>query len=334
MFYWIYDIPTWQLGLLFAMLFVGTTWIGVLFVSPILKFWLKSQAGINDLVGYSLSAFGVFYGLLLGLLAVATYQNSSKVDSTVGREAASVAALFRDASAYPEPIRSDLRDRLRDYTRFVIDKAWPAQRLGQVPQGSVKMMDDFQRVLTQFEPATKGQELLHGEALRQYNEIILLRCQRIQSIGTGIPGFVWYMVAAWVVIFLIATMGHPFRGEVRERTMISLRAGEGFFDFQTKVSGPGKVMLQTPGPVEEVTLSKDSPNRGCLVTDGKQVLARTAAARDTARFPGWLPWSRNTTGENMLRVSAGEVRLLLCTTPYWRFLAAQPQSAIPPGAAL
>jgi hypothetical protein len=244
MFYWIYDIPTWQLGLLFALLFVGATWIGVLFISPILKFWLKSQEGINDLIGYSLSAFGVFYGLLLGLLAVATYQNATDVDSTVGREAASVAALFRDVSSYPEPVRSDLRDRLRDYTRFVIDKAWPAQRQGQIPQGSVKMMDDFQRVLTQFEPATKGQELLHGEALRQYNEMILLRRQRIQSIGTGIPGVMWYVVAVGaiintllilcfrmrldihlilsgvlsffvgVVIFLIAAMDHPFRGEV------------------------------------------------------------------------------------------------------------------------
>ena len=106
------------------------------------------------------------------------------------------------------------------------------------------MMDDFQRVLTQFEPATKGQELVHGEALRQYNEMILLRRQRIQSIGTGIPGVMWYVVAVGaiintllilcfrmrldihlilsgvlsffvgVVIFLIAAMDHPFRGEV------------------------------------------------------------------------------------------------------------------------
>lgn len=121
---------------------------------------------------------------------------------------------------------------------------------------------------------------------------------------------------------------------IRERMLTSLRSGEGFFDFQTKVTGTGKVMLQTPGPVEEMILSKDSPNRGCLVADGKQVLARTAGVRYTARFPGWMPWSHKTTGENMLRVYEGEGRLLLCTTPYWRFLAAQPQAAIPPGAAL
>ena len=62
----------------------------------------------------------------------------------------------------------------------------------------------------------------------------------------------------------------------RERIMTSLRTGEGFLDFQTKVSGQGKVMLHATGPVEEVVLSKDCDNKGRLVTDGKQVLARTA----------------------------------------------------------
>jgi hypothetical protein len=244
MFYWIYDIPTWQLGALFAVIFVGVTWLGIIFVSPILKFWFRSQEGINDLVGYALGAFGVFYGLLLGLLAVATYQNSWNVGETVSREAASLAALYRDVSAYPEPIRSDLKKRLQDYTRFVIDKAWPAQRKGQIAQGSVKMMDEFQQVLTQFEPSTKGQEALHAETLRQYNDMILLRRMRIDSVGVGIPGVMWYVVAVGaiintllilcfrvrfdihlviggvlsffvgVVIFLVAAMDHPFRGEV------------------------------------------------------------------------------------------------------------------------
>ena len=244
MFYWIYDIPTWQLGALFALLFVGITWVGTLFISPILKLWFRSQEGLNDLVGYALGAFGVFYGLLLGLLAVATYQNAANVDDNVAREAASLGALYRDVSSYPQPIRADLQKRLQDYTRFVIDKAWPAQRRGEVPQGSVQMMDEFQQVLTQFEPATKGQEIVHAETLRQFNDMILLRRLRINAIHAGIPGVMWYVVAVGavintllilsfrmrfdihvviggmlsffvgVVIFMIAAMDNPFRGEV------------------------------------------------------------------------------------------------------------------------
>jgi len=194
MFFWIYDIPTWQLGLIFALLFVGITWIGILFVSPFLKLWLKGQEGINDIVGYALSGFGVFYGLLLGLLSVATYQNSTDVSSTVSKEAASLAALYRDVSSYPEPVRTELTGKIRAYTEFVINQAWPAQRKGEIHQGGVQMMDEFQKVMTGFEPVTKGQEILHAEALRQYNDMILLRRQRLQSIATGIPGVMWYVV--------------------------------------------------------------------------------------------------------------------------------------------
>jgi hypothetical protein len=244
MFYWIYDIPTWQLGALFALLFVTATWLAILFISPILKLWFRSQEGINDLVGYTLGAFGVFYGLLLGLLAVATYQNAANVDDNVAREAASLGALYRDVSAYPQPIRADMQKRLQDYTRFIIDEAWPAQRRGEIPQGSVQMMDEFQETLTQFEPATKGQEIVHAETLRQYNEMIVLRRLRINAVHAGIPGVMWYVVGVGavintllimcfrmrfdihliiggvlsffvgVVIFMIAAMDNPFRGEV------------------------------------------------------------------------------------------------------------------------
>jgi hypothetical protein len=178
------------------------------------------------------------------LLAVATYQNAANVEDNVAREAASLGALYRDVSSYPQPIRADLQKRLQDYTRFVIDKAWPAQRRGEVPQGSVQMMDEFQQVLTQFEPATKGQEIVHAETLRQFNDMILLRRLRINAIHAGIPGVMWYVVAVGavintllilsfrmrfdihlviggmlsffvgVVIFMIAAMDNPFRGEV------------------------------------------------------------------------------------------------------------------------
>ena len=244
MFFWIYDMPAWQLALFFGAFFVGTTWLGIIFISPFLKLWLKGQEGINDLVGYALSCFGVFYGLMLGLLSVATYQNSSEVGSTVSKEAASLAALYRDVSSYPEPIRTEMTGRLRTYTEFVIKKAWPSQRKGEIHPAGVQMMDDFQQVLTKFEPTTKGQELLHGEALHQYNQMILLRRERIHSISTGIPGAMWYVVGVGalintllilcfrmrldihlvlggalsffvgVLIFMVAAMDYPFRGEV------------------------------------------------------------------------------------------------------------------------
>jgi hypothetical protein len=44
------------------------------------------QPGLNEILGDYLQYFGVIYGLLLGLLAVATYQNHTDVEKAVANE--------------------------------------------------------------------------------------------------------------------------------------------------------------------------------------------------------------------------------------------------------
>lgn len=186
MFYWIHDIPTWQIAALFSILFAASTWLGIISVSPILKIWFHSHPGINDLVDCS---FGVFYGLLPGLLAVAIYQNASSVEDTVQRE----------------------------------------------------------RMVTSF----------------------------------------------WTA--------------------------KGILDFLTKVAGQGKVMICASGPITEIALGKDSPHGGEFIAENQVVLARTTGIQYFARLPSVLPWRRMASGENLLRVFRGEGRMLVCTTPFWRY---------------
>jgi hypothetical protein len=118
MLYWLYDIPTLLAVGLFAALFVGVCWIGIVLLSSRLVPMVHHQPGLNEILGDYLQYFGVIYGLLLGLLAVATYQNHSDVEKTVSNEASALAALYRDVSAYPDPMRSELEAFLRDYTRY------------------------------------------------------------------------------------------------------------------------------------------------------------------------------------------------------------------------
>jgi len=105
----------------------------------------------------------------------------------------------------------------------------------------------------------------------------------------------------------------------RERLMTSFWTGKGFLDFNTEVLGQGKVMICSSGPVEEIVLGKDSPYGTKLVTDSALVLARTESIQFTVRFPSLLPWRRIAAGEKLLRVYEGEGRMLVCTTPFWRY---------------
>ena len=117
MLYWLYDIPTLLSVGLFAAVFVGVCWIGIILLSPRLVPLVHHQPGLNEILGDYLQYFGVIYVLLLGF----PYQNHSDVEKAVANEASSLAALYRDISAYPEPDRTDLKNAIRGHTRFTIE---------------------------------------------------------------------------------------------------------------------------------------------------------------------------------------------------------------------
>jgi Protein of unknown function (DUF4239) len=161
MFYWLYDIPVLSLVGLFVLIFVGLCSLGIMLISPIIAPWFQDKADLNEVLGDYLQYFGVIYGLLLGLLAVATYQNHTDVEKAVASEASSLAALYRDISAYPEPDRSELKALIKEYTRSTIEDAWPLQRKGIDPW-KVNRAAPLHARLAIVEPQTEGHKALHN----------------------------------------------------------------------------------------------------------------------------------------------------------------------------
>src|SRR6185312_2610575 len=200
--YWLYDIPTLLTVALFAGVFVGVCWLGTIVSRSFVRSRFHQDRGMNEILGDFLRYFGVIYGLLLGLLAVATYQNHTDVEKAVAGEASSLAALYRDISSYPEPDRTELKAVIREYTRSTIEDAWPLQRQGVDPWKVNRAAPILAR-LSVFEPVTKGQESLHDATLRQFNDFFQDRRLRLFSVTAGIPPVMWYTVAVGAVINMI-----------------------------------------------------------------------------------------------------------------------------------
>lgn len=100
----------------------------------------------------------------------------------------------------------------------------------------------------------------------------------------------------------------------RENVLTALLAGEGVFWYKTALEGAGQVILTVEGPIEEVELKDDR-----LVVDGPFVVARTTGISLRIRRPARSLVSYWMSGQARARVYEGTGRLLLCTTPYWRF---------------
>jgi len=99
----------------------------------------------------------------------------------------------------------------------------------------------------------------------------------------------------------------------RESFWTSYWAGEGIIFYQTEVKGKGKVVIASPGDVQEVTL-----DNGKLVDENKVVLARTAGISLKIRRPTVKRAHHYWSGEKFARIYEGTGKLLLCPVPYWR----------------
>src|SRR5262249_44073672 len=128
---------------------------------------LHYHEGTNDAVSGTVQAIGVFYGITVGLIAVGVWNTNSNASDLVSKEATSIGALYHDVSGYPEPLRGELQSKLREYTTFVIETAWPAQKVGrgQERMAGSTIINDFQAKLYDFQPANSGQAALHAETL-------------------------------------------------------------------------------------------------------------------------------------------------------------------------
>ena len=105
----------------------------------------------------------------------------------------------------------------------------------------------------------------------------------------------------------------------KEKMLTSLWAGEGFVYLQSQVSGQGKVVVTTKGPVEEIDLQEDQE----VVVDGECVIGRMASVRFSLRRPTENFLGRFTAGEPIVRVYRGPGKLLLNPTFYWRYYMSQ-----------
>ena len=59
MLYWLYDIPTLLAVALFAVVFVGVCWLGIVLLSPRFVPLVHHQPGLNEILGDYLQYFGV-----------------------------------------------------------------------------------------------------------------------------------------------------------------------------------------------------------------------------------------------------------------------------------
>jgi hypothetical protein len=241
----IYGVPTWVMALAVTAIIVALSLIGLVISSRILHFEVRRKH--NEFAGFNSALVGVFFAVLLAFIAVAAWESFGKADDIAQTEASLTGDLWRDASAMPEPARTQLLADMHDYVEIVLAKEWPAMAVGAPfgDQGWAPLFN-FHKVLTGIRTTDPVQVAMVAEALRRLNSLYDARSQRILASQDHIDPTVWAVVLLGsfmtitftyffgmesfamhalmttavavtlaLIIVLILAFDYPFRGEVQ-----------------------------------------------------------------------------------------------------------------------
>src|SRR3954465_4253860 len=96
----IYDAPAWIIGPVCVLGIIVPAMIALWLFHRSIHQRLKVSETLvdNGVVGWFFSGVLTIYGITLGLIAITTWESSNAVSGVASREAATIAALYRDTS--------------------------------------------------------------------------------------------------------------------------------------------------------------------------------------------------------------------------------------------
>ena len=190
----ILHLPPWLFGIIVVSTFIIIAIIGLAGFNWIMRDRVQLTKEMNNDIIFFASAISIFYSLIVGLIAVGVWRTYTEAQNIVSEEATAIGCFYRDVTGYPEPPRTELQNEVRDYVNTIIERSWAMQARGHIPDEATRRLTGLEDKLLQFEPTTPGQQVLHSQALSQFNEMAGVRRKRLHLIHAGLPSVMWTVV--------------------------------------------------------------------------------------------------------------------------------------------
>jgi len=203
--YWIYDIPSLELGLGIKAIFLLVSLTALVATRGIITKHFYRSHEADQAVSAIFGAVGMLYGLLLGLVAVAAWQNFDKLNDLVDEEAASIIQLYRCVNVLKDPSHEEILAEIKTYTKDIIEISWPAHKHGQSPMIGVDLITTLHKKLANYESKAKNQPAGYGEAVSAFSDMVKARRMRVNGVDVGIPSALWMVIIGGAVLTIPIT---------------------------------------------------------------------------------------------------------------------------------
>lgn len=193
---WFYETSILITLPLFVGGFVVISCLIVVALRPVVNRLVTDPKEWDRALAHVIGTFGVFFGILLALVAVSVYENFASTRQAAIEEAGRVGALYRATTGLPDDQGDQMRQVLDAYMHAVIEVDFPDQAEGELPSASDVQVDEFERLLHTVEAETRGDQAEFEQALATFDDFIESRRARIDATALSLPPLFWVVI--WV----------------------------------------------------------------------------------------------------------------------------------------
>jgi hypothetical protein len=149
----------------------------------------ETLVATNDVIGNYLQTLGSIYAVLLAFVVFVVWTQFNDARTRVEVEANELVDLYRTSTGLPDPTRTEVQDRIREYVDQVAGPEWSAMACGDrhgFERGD-QLLDAMWHALNRCEAETNCHAALFSEALQRFNGVSDARTNRITSSQLKIP---------------------------------------------------------------------------------------------------------------------------------------------------
>ncbi len=206
-FYWVYDYPAWMLfiGLILFFMFASISSIFLLrhFTDDVLKVEISDNAIISEYMGVT----GVFFGLVLGMVAVGSWDSYRFSQVVTATEASNITVFYQSVQMLDKDDAKPITLKLGTYVKAIIDTEWPSQQRGEFEAAGRPILEKIGQEIQKLEVETPRQELYVGRVNGLYFDLLKARRDRLQNVAnSSLPASLWWVVAASTFMIISLSM--------------------------------------------------------------------------------------------------------------------------------
>jgi hypothetical protein len=163
---------------------------------------LKVLSAHTTVAGIVYATLAVIYGVILGQVVVAAWDDFLDAEQAVNEEAAALVSLYRLAEGWPAADRDPFQQAVTGYALDVLENEWPAMKLGRLtvtPGGYPPLVAIWQAAeAVQDEPTRASAEF--ASAIETLTELQKARSTRLVIGDHGLPPPLWTGLVAGAVV--------------------------------------------------------------------------------------------------------------------------------------